>query len=245
MKFSSIPAAGLAALASFATPALAQQSDWAFEGTLYLFMPETTTSIATPVRTVEGKLSFSDALANLDFAFMGAVGASNGRWSLLLDYMYNDLSFGNPGPLPGTTVNTSAKTQILNGYVAYQVYEDPTVRLDLAAGFRWFDAKTSLTLLPSPPFGTNRIDENWVDPVVGVRARFRFSDRWSGTAFFDYGGFTGGDETWQALLTADYAINDRWLVRGGYRYITMDHDIAAGNFSFTQSGPILGVTYRF
>ncbi|WP_282022447.1 hypothetical protein [Ruegeria faecimaris] len=38
---------------------------------------------------------FGDALENLDFAYMGAFAASNGKWSFLTDYMYTDLSFGN------------------------------------------------------------------------------------------------------------------------------------------------------
>lgn len=62
----------------------------------------------------------------------------------------------------------------------------------------------------------------------------------------DYGGFQSGSETWQALLTADYALNDSWVLRGGYRYLTVDHDTSATtNFSMTQSGLIFGATYRF
>ncbi|WP_239059717.1 porin family protein [Ruegeria sp. PrR005] len=228
------------------TPAIAQQSDWEYEGTIYLFAPETTTSIATPARTVESKLSFSDAFSNLDFAFMGAFGASNGRWSLYLDYMFTDLSFGNPPPGPVfSSVDTALKTQVLNGYVAYRVYEEPSVQLDVAAGFRWFDTRSTITLQPIPPGGSNTVDDSWTNPVIGVRARFKMSDRWAATTFFDYGGFQSGEETWQALLTADYAINDNWVLRGGYRYITVDHTLGTNEFSFTQSGPIFGATYRF
>lgn len=81
--------------------------------------------------------------------------------------------------------------------------------------------------------------------MIGVRARVAFSDKWSGTGFLDYGGFRSDSKTWQVLLTADYAINDRWLLRGGYRYISFDHDINGNDFSFHQSGPVIGATYRF
>jgi opacity protein-like surface antigen len=64
--------------------------------------------------------------------------------------------------------------------------------------------------------------------------------------FVDYGGFDGDDETWQAMLTADYAINESWMIRAGYRYLTADHEVDDGRtMSFTQSGPVIGVTYRF
>ncbi|WP_170406973.1 outer membrane beta-barrel protein [Ruegeria arenilitoris] len=229
------------------TPLAAQESDWSFDATIYLFAAETKTSMDTRFGEVESTLSFSDALSDLDFAFMGAFSACNGRWSILADYMYTDLSTsdGTPGPV-FSGVNTTATTQILNGYVAYRVYEADDVKLDAAAGFRWFGTKTTFVLDPGVASErSTSVDDNWIDPVIGARAQFRMSDRWAGTAFVDYGGFSSGNETWQVLLTADYALNDRWLLRGGYRYITVDHKIDGNDFRFSQSGPVFGATYQF
>ncbi|MFA3921061.1 porin family protein [Ruegeria hyattellae] len=229
------------------TPLVAQESDWSYEATIYLFAAETKSSMDTRFGEVDSTLSFSDALSNLDMAFMGAFSASNGRWSLLADYMYTDLSFGNstPGGVY-SDLDTTATTQILNGYVAYRVYETDEVKLDAAAGFRWFDTKTVFTLNPGLAAGrTTTVDDNWTDPVIGVRAQFKLSDQWAGTAFMDYGGFSSGSETWQVLLTADYALKDRWVLRGGYRYISVDHAIDGDDFSFSQSGPVFGAAYRF
>lgn len=227
--------------------ASAQNSDWQYEATIYLFAPESKTAITTPSGRIEGTLSFADALDNLDFAFMGAFGASNGKWSFLVDYMYNDLSFSNATPGGAHSgLNASMTTQILNGYAAYRVHDSGNVQLDLAAGFRWFDTDTTLTLLPgAAPGRVGAANANWVDPVIGFRARVAFSERWNGTAFFDYGGFERGKETWQAFLTADYELNDRWLLRGGYRYISMENVVNGNPFEFSQSGLIFGATYRF
>ncbi|SFM04736.1 hypothetical protein [Shimia aestuarii] len=247
MKTCMTLSATLAAFSAVASPAFAQQSNWNYEATVYLFMPETNTAITTPGGRIEGTLSFADALANLDFAFMGAFGASNGKWSFLADYMYNDLSFSNPRPGPAySKMNASMTTQIFNGYVAYQVYESDAVELDLAAGFRWFDTNTTLALVPgaaAPRSATAKA--GWVDPVVGLRARVAFSERWNGTAFFDYGGFEKGNETWQALLTADYQLNDNWVLRGGYRHLSMESVVNGNPFEFSQSGLIFGATYQF
>ena len=222
----------------------AQGSDWDYEATIYLFAPETTQAITTPARKVEGTLSFSDALENLDFAFMGAFGASNGRWSFLADYQYYDLSFGSSTSGPAfSSLETDLEMQVLNGYIAYRVQDSPSVQVDLAGGFRWFSIDTAMALTPGGP--SSQVDDNWIDPVIGIRAFVPFSDRWSGTAFFDYGGFSSDSETWQALLTANYEINDNWLLRGGYRYISIDHDVENANFQLTQSGLIFGATYRF
>lgn len=231
-----------------AGPSAVLASDWTYEGTIYLFTPETTTAITTPAGQVKGSLSFSDALSNLDIAFMGAFGASNGTWSVLLDYMLMDVSFGNTTSGPAFSgLNTSLKTQMFNGYVGYRVYDAPTVQVDVAGGFRWFDTDTVMTLTPGlAPGRTSRAHENWIDPVVGVRARFDLSDRWAATAFLDYGGFSSDSESYQVLLTADYALSESWVLRGGYRYISVDHTLDSGNdFKFSQSGPVFGATFRF
>lgn len=228
-------------------PAYSQESDWKFAGSIYLFAPETTVGLTTPQGSVESGLSFSDAVQNLDLAFMGSLEASNGKWSFLADYMLNDLSFGDSTPGPAFSgVNTELKTQILNGYAAYRVHDTQTVQVDIAGGFRWFDAETTLTLLPGArPGRTSTLQESWVDPVVGVRARAQLSDRWLGTVFLDYGGFSSDSETWQALVTADYELSEKWQLRVGYRYLSVDHKIDGNDFSFDQSGPILGATYQF
>lgn len=235
------------ALAISASPVLAQESGWEYEATIYLFTPETKTSIANSTGTLDSTLSFSDALDNLDFAFMGAFGASNGKWSILADYLYTDLSFGEttPGGLFGD-LNTDVKTQILNGYVGYRFYENATTQLDVAGGFRWFSTDTEITLTDGLAAGrSSRVKDDWVDPVIGLRARVTFSDRWGGTAFVDYGGFSSDSETWQALLTADYSLNENWVLRGGYRYISVDHTTNGNDFEFSQSGLIFGATYKF
>ena len=234
---------GAAALVSLSGPSTAQAQDWSYMASVYLFAPETKTGIGG----TESTLSFKDALDNLDVSFMGAFEARNGRWGLLADYMLNDVSFGNSvSNPPVNTVNTSTKTQMFNGYALYRVYDEQAVKVDLAGGFRWFSTKTALTLTPGLlPGSSATVEESWVDPVIGARVRFDIADNWSGTAFFDYGGFSSDSETWQTLLTIDYALNDRWLLRGGYRYISVDHDINGTDFKFSQSGPIFGATYRF
>ena len=232
-----------AALAISASPVVAQDSDWNFAASIYLFGAETDIGVGG----LEGTLSFSDALSNMDMAFMGSFEANNGRWGFLADYMLTDLSFGNDTPGPAFSgLNTAMKTQIFNGYVAYRVYQAPTVNLDIAAGFRWFSTKTDMTLLPGLSSGrTTSVNENWVDPVIGVRTHFQMTEKWSGTIFADYGGFSSDSETWQVLLTANYNINENWVARIGYRQISVDHDIDGSPFSFDQSGPIFGATYRF
>lgn len=191
-----------------ASPGFSQSPNWYYAVSIYLFTAETDVEAGTPFGPVEGNFSFSDALDNLDFAFMGAFEASNGLLSFGADYMLNDLSFENSTPGPALSgLETDFKTQIFTAYAAYRVYDTSTSQVDLAAGFRWFDAESTFTLTPgNNPGGSSKIEDDWFDPIVGARARFQLSDRWAGTVFADYGGFSSDSETWQALLADNYAL---------------------------------------
>lgn len=77
---------------ALATPALAQGSDWSFALSPYVWVPGITTSVETARGTVEADMSRSDVLSKLDFAFMGAFEARQGRWGLIADLFYANLS---------------------------------------------------------------------------------------------------------------------------------------------------------
>ena len=62
-----------------ADPAAAQGSGWSFAVAPYLWLPSLKTSVDTAQGTVETETSRSDALSALDFGFMGAFEACNGR----------------------------------------------------------------------------------------------------------------------------------------------------------------------
>ena len=48
-----------------------------------------------------------------------------------------------------------------------------------------------------------------------------------------------------AVVTIDYALNDRWVLVGGYRYMEFDREIDGRDFSMDQSGVLFGATYKF
>jgi opacity protein-like surface antigen len=228
----------LASLALTGTLGQTQAQEWKYGASIYLFVAETETGLGDRSAT----LSFSDALDNLDVAFMGAFEANNGQWGVLLDYMRTDISFRNTFSGPAAaTLDTSVKTQILTGYLSYRLYDTGSVKTDALAGFRYFDTETRLTLTPG---GTRSLSDSWTDPVIGVRSLIRWTDKWSGTFLADYGGLNDR-ENWQILLTANYAITENWTARFGYRHIDISNDEGATNYSFRQSGPIAGVVYRF
>ncbi len=226
-----------------ATSASAQDKPWEYTASIYLFGAETVAGIDD----AEATLSFSDALKNLDFAFMGTFAAHNGQWGGFVDFLYYDLTFSSetPGPV-FDTASANVELQFLTFAGLYRVHETATSEVDLLGGLRWFDVENTIVLSGGLiPDRTLETAQDWVDPIVGVRAKFDLADRWSATALADYGGFSSDSQTWQLLFTADYALSDNWSLRGGYRHIEFDHTDDGTNLSIRQSGPVFGASYRF
>ncbi|WP_122072325.1 outer membrane beta-barrel protein [Pseudophaeobacter sp. EL27] len=247
MKVSSFAGCLTAVLLASTVPATAQDRSWDTSFTFYLWAAETDTAITTALGTVESTLPFSNALENLDFAFMGALEARNGPWSLIGDFAYTDISFSSstPGPAFGG-VDADVKLQVLNAYGLYNVRSSGAWSIDLGAGARWFDADTTLTLLPGAAAGrSQRFSDSWIDPVIAARFTYEISDRWTAAGFVDFGGFRSDSESWQALITARFSVNDQWSITAAYRYLDIKHGPSDDEFKLTQSGPIFGVRYDF
>jgi len=224
-----------------ASPSAAQDSDWQFQGTVYLFATETTLN----VQGQEGTLSFSDALENLEFGAMAALAARRGRWTFLADVMYFDLLFENATPGPSfTRLDTDTDMTIFNAVGLYDVHRTHNAVLSVGGGLRYFSTDTTLTLQGGTQ-PTQQVSESssWTDPVVALYGRYDISDRWSSTLTADYGSFVSDRTTYQVTLTFDYAFSDNWVARFGYRHLNVDN--RRDDFRARLSGPVLGISYTF
>lgn len=232
-----------------AGPAAAQTSGWSFALSPYAWVPGITVAVDTAWGTVEVDKSSSDVLSKLDVAFMGAFEARNGRWGLIADLFYADLSQSRATPLGLLFSRARIETEAtaLSAYAAYRIHEDDRLSIDLMAGLRVNAVDTELSLspglLPGQRFG---VSETWVDPLIGGRVRFAITDHWFATALADVGGLdVGSDLTWQVFASLGYQFDDRWSVQGGWRHIAIDKEIDGRDVENDFSGPLLGFTVRF
>ena len=238
----------VAALISI-TPAPVLADEWETSAVIYGWLPGLSGSIATRHGDLEFDSSGSDIISNLDMAFMGTLEAWNGQWGLIGDLVYADISTTKQIPFGAffASADVGVKIATLSGYAAYRAIENTGVTLDLAAGFRAYGMDIGTTLnagtLPSESFSA---DESWVDPIVGARVNWRFSEQWSATVFGDIGGFgVGSDLTWQALATVNYSFNDNWSMLVGYRYLEIDKPVNGRDVKLGLGGPVIGVAVRF
>ena len=216
----------------------------------YLF----TSAIQGQASAVEGlppaalDLSFGDVLENLDGGLMGAAEYRAGAFSLLGDAMVSQVSPDGmlPGPLQ-STVELRQRALTLQATALYRVQATSTTRWDLGVGLRYSHLDTRATMA-ADGLGTRSRSQSrdWVDPVLAARFRGALSDRWSATAYGDYGVTgIGSEKTWQLLATLDYSWSDRVSVRIGYRALATDYRDGDYVYDVTLRGPLLGVSYRF
>jgi hypothetical protein len=244
--------AALAAALALAAPAApaAAQDGWSFAVSPYVWLPGLTTKADTPLGTVDVDTSASDAISELDFAFMGAAEARKDRWGLILDLIYSDISTstGTPFGILFSDVEVETKLTSFTTYAGYRVFENDRGFVDLLGGGRFYWLDVDLTFDPEPGRRGRSFDvsDNWADPVLGARGRIDFTDRWFATALGDFGGFGGGsDQSWQAFASVGYQFGPRWSAQGGWRYMAVEKELDGLDVEIDLNGPILGVTYRF
>ena len=111
-----------------------------------------TNKLDTRFGRVESETSGSDALSDLDFAFMAALEARHGRWGLVGDLLYVDLSSEADTPLGRLfdSVETELRSTAFSGYAFYRAVEQPQFALDVGGGFRAYSARASIRARARP-----------------------------------------------------------------------------------------------
>lgn len=88
---------------------------------------------------------------------------------------------------------------------------------------------------------------DWVDPFVGMRAFYNFTDRLYAVAKADIGGFgVGSDLTWQAYGALGWRFNKHVSTEIGYRHMDIDYSSDKGFAAdMTMSGAQVALCIRF
>lgn len=229
----------------------ARAEDWAMQVTSYLWFPETRSGFETPRGEVQTKLSASDALKNLDAGLMVTGIARSDDWSIVGDVFYLDVdgSARTPFGVLFSKVASESKLTSASAYALYRVSSAGNYRLDLGLGLRAMHSDMTLRLLPGALAGEKlRVNDSWADPLLALRYDQSLNDNWTTSFALDYGGFGWGsasDETWQAVMTVGYRLNEKWSLNGGWRHLHIDRANDGVPYKLKMSGPLLGAAFRF
>jgi hypothetical protein len=232
-----------------------RKSGWEYRVAPYMWL-----HCADGDATVKGQKSdvdveFSDIWDELNFAVLLTFDARKGNWGFLGDVMYANLGKERSGS--GISIEPDLQALILNLGVFYRLgtwglsdaptKRTPTVTVDALLGGRYTSLDLELDIggkLPDPEG-----DQDWVDPLVGIRTLW-LTERWTFSLEGSVGGFSvGSDMAWhaQGLIGYRFSLFGKRDARfvGGYRALYMDYEDGSGADKFewdvTLHGPILGL----
>jgi hypothetical protein len=224
---------------------------WEFSVTPYLWLAGLNGTIrigqVIPAQNVDAH--FSNIWRDLDWGLMGTFEARKDRWAIIVDGLYVSVS-STSEPILGGRLGT-ARLQLNNGILqaagAYRILASDVTPVDLLAGLRYTNLNAELTFSPSPVFpgGVNRsTGVDWVDGLIGVRAFYRFTDRWSLMGYADVG--TGGAKySWQLIASVSWDASKNASVTAGYRVLAQDYNTSSFYYNIRMAGPFAGVRIKF
>lgn len=239
----------MAVTSSMSMTTQAAEEEWSFSLAPYFWMSGLKGDVApfSALPPVSVDASFSDVFDTLRMAALLAGEARKGRWALVGDIQYYDLEADANTPAGlYTGVALGTKLNVYSGGIAYRFSGDKDTFVDGIASLRYMSVDTSLVfyegLLPTLSASAS---DSWVDPIVGVKGRAEFAERWSamGWAMFAVGG--DSDSSWDAFAAVSYRLTDRWQAQLGYRQMKVDYTKGGFVYDMTQAGPMLGVSYTF
>jgi hypothetical protein len=205
---------------------------------------------------------FAKVLEHLQGALMGSFVARNDTFIFGLDLLWSKLGGGgtirNPNnALFGGQTDLTLTEGIVTAFGGLRVpIGVPNLDLYGTAGARYYNSGTTLEI--TAPFGlgvSQSVHKDWLMPVAGFAAQYRFDDRWFMNVLADLGGWSNS-ATGQALASVGYKWTPNIATTFGYRvmytYNQQDTGFSYINFepkSFRYQqwmyGPFAGFKFSF
>ena len=224
-----------------------EESNWQFNlAPFYLWAISIDGDLGIRGRTANASIDFSNVWDNLQGVFTVRFnGLYKNKIGFVFDYNYLDLGKEKVSDL--VNVDAGFKSQIVNLAGTYRLIDGPHV-LDGVAGIRYtkLDAEVDFNNLQISLDG----NQDWTDPIVGLRYDYQLADQWTLRLYGDIGGFgVSSDFTWQGLAMIDFQPWKNVAIAAGYRAIGTDYETGSGNDKFTYDatvhGPVVGIDIRW
>lgn len=205
-----------------------------------------------------------DHLENIDFALQAAVSAHYDRWTFEVAGLH--MKLGGSVPLVGlgplgipVLVDADLTMVIVKGLVGYDVATTrlsscscwPQITWTAYAGARYYNLYVNANLtLPTGRARNLAETQDWIDPMVGGRARLDLDRSWSVVLEADVGGFgVGSDVAWHVLGGVEWRATRWFAIQAGWNGIDVDYETGSGDdrfvFDITFSGPYVGFIFLF
>jgi len=233
------------------------EDDWEFALAPYLLAPSIngTAGLGRFINGADIDVNARDIFEHLDLgAMIRAEVRHKSGIGAIIDYSFMSLSAEADGPVvPGAEIKAEVFQGILQAFATYRFEITPQHKIDVMGGIRWWDMEVELKRRNAPGFNlTEKRDEDWVDPVIGLRWVAEWFPRFRTSLTADVGGFGVGSDITNALQ--GLLIYDAWenvSFTAGYTAIWVDYDNGKSGtpdyfaYDTVTHGPQVGVIFRF
>lgn len=194
---------------------------------------------------------FSDIFDMLSFVIEGRFEAWKGRWGILADITYARLE--NDAQVGAVELDTTTDLTLgVFGGMYRFVDQEPAAengaggaKVDGIFGVSYISIEAEIDSPGPDPDG----DEDWFDPILGLRSRWSFSEKWSGHLEAVIGGFELFDGS--ELFTMFTVLAGRKVGKSshfyfGWRSLDFEYDDGSSfEADIRLSGPIIGFEWSF
>ena len=200
---------------------------------------------------VDVGVDFGDILDNLDLGFMGHFEARHeSTWGVMLDYSFMDLSKDVTGPRGGV-LDADLFQGVFEAFLMKGIGPGDA-QLDLFGGVRWWDNEVEATFDPVllPGTASRKVEEDWVDVVVGARWINPISETWSFLLKGDIGA-GGADLTYLGHIGFRWRFGESTELDLSYKGLAVDYETGTagqpGYFKYDTitHGPVIGLVFNF
>ena len=250
-----ILAIGMLASLSLGSRAVAQSSSddqWKFRISTYSWLAgqKGRTSIRQGLPAAKVNVDFvKDILGNINSSLMAVGEVRKGRFGLMMDLVYTDIEDGDSTPAPFfSTISARTKSWIVSAAGLYRLYEGQGAHIDALAGARYWSVDTKMSLKAGLLPGRNVSHrEEWFDPIIGCKGlTFINESKFFISGAMALGGFSVGSMLmWDVSANLGYEWMELFSITIGYRYLDVDYDRNDFIYDISQSGPVLGFSFRF
>lgn len=194
-------------------------------------------------------LSPGDVLDRLETGLFAHGEVRRGPFGALVDAAYVDLSDGQDvsAPLPGR-VDANTTLTMITAAGFWRALDDPAAVVDVYGGARYvsLDVGLQATVAGGGPSARASADDDWIDPIIGIRAIAPLTERLTLTGLADIGGFgVGSDFSAQLFGGLTLRLTERFSVEAGLRYIHIDREAGRVDFDADLWGPTVGLAISF
>lgn len=235
-----------------------KDAGWEFGASIYGWFPD----IAGQTASGDGSFTvdIENILENLEFTMMGTFEARKGRWGMVTDLIYMDVSGSKDdlliegGGLPPSAtadLDLDMTSWICTLAGSFRALEKDWLTADVIAGTRYLDVDQTLGWSVYDSSGTLHSEgsvsgglENW-DAIIGTRGQLAFGPNNAIFVPFELDAGAGdSDLTVQAAAGLGYSFG-AWKAAALWRHLYYDlsSDKALDDMSF--SGPAIGAAFTW